>query len=76
MAEELNMPQMGYDMKEGVVVKWLMEEGASVNIGDPIAEIETDKAFLTRKKTYYHNWPKEFDSYDYDSEPNLIDDLK
>ena len=46
MAEELNMPQMGYDMKEGVVVKWLMEEGASVNIGDPIAEIETDKAVV------------------------------
>ena len=41
MAEELNMPQMGYDMKEGVVVKWLKEVGSSVNIGDPIAEIET-----------------------------------
>ena len=46
MAEELNMPQMGYDMKEGVVVKWLKEVGSSVNIGDPIAEIETDKAVV------------------------------
>ena len=40
------MPQMGYDMKEGVVVKWLMEEGSAVKIGDPVAEIETDKAVV------------------------------
>jgi pyruvate dehydrogenase E2 component (dihydrolipoamide acetyltransferase) len=40
------MPQMGYDMKEGVVVKWLMEEGSEVKIGDPVAEIETDKAVV------------------------------
>ncbi len=46
MSEELNMPQMGYDMKEGVVVKWLMEEGSAVKIGDPVAEIETDKAVV------------------------------
>ncbi|MFL2767878.1 MAG: dihydrolipoamide acetyltransferase family protein [Dehalococcoidia bacterium] len=46
MAEKLNMPQMGYDMKEGVVVKWLKEVGSDVSIGDPIAEIETDKAVV------------------------------
>ena len=37
---------MGYDMKEGVVVNWLMEEGSAVKIGDPVAEIETDKAVV------------------------------
>ena len=46
MSTELNMPQMGYDMKEGTVVRWLLDEGASVNEGDPIAEIETDKAVV------------------------------
>ena len=46
MSEELNMPQMGYDMKEGVVVKWLKEEGSEVRIGEPVAEIETDKAVV------------------------------
>ena len=46
MSEELNMPQMGYDMKEGVVVKWLKEEGSEVKIGEPVAEIETDKAVV------------------------------
>ena len=46
MATELTMPQMGYDMQEGTVVRWLMEEGAEVKIGDPVAEIETDKAVV------------------------------
>ena len=46
MATELTMPQMGYDMQEGTVVRWLMEEGAEVKTGDPVAEIETDKAVV------------------------------
>ena len=46
MSEELNMPQMGFDMKEGVVVKWLKDVGSSIKIGDPVAEIETDKAVV------------------------------
>ena len=40
------MPQMGYDMQEGTVVRWLMAEGAEVKIGDAVAEIETDKAVV------------------------------
>ena len=40
------MPQMGYDMQEGTVVRWLKSEGSSVTIGEPIAEIETDKAVV------------------------------
>ena len=46
MATELTMPQMGYDMQEGTVVRWLVEEGAEVKTGDPVAEIETDKAVV------------------------------
>ena len=38
------MPQMGYDMEEGTVIRWLVEEGAEVALGDAVAEIETDKA--------------------------------
>jgi pyruvate dehydrogenase E2 component (dihydrolipoamide acetyltransferase) len=37
---------MGYDMKEGTVVRWLVNEGAEVSLGDAIAEIETDKAVV------------------------------
>ena len=31
------MPQMGYDMEEGTVVRWLSQEGASVTTGQAIA---------------------------------------
>ena len=46
MTTELTMPQMGYDMQEGVIVRWLKAEGDAVRIGEPIAEIETDKAVV------------------------------
>lgn len=44
MAIEVTMPQMGADMTEGTIVKWLKAVGDSVNRGEMIAEIETDKA--------------------------------
>ncbi len=44
MATEVVMPQMGYDMTEGTVVRWVKHEGDAVKKGDIIAEIETDKA--------------------------------
>lgn len=46
MATELKMPQMGYDMEEGTVVRWLKEEGAHVDRNEAVAEIETDKAVV------------------------------
>ncbi len=46
MATEVVMPQMGYDMTEGTVVKWVRREGDEVKRGDIIAEIETDKATI------------------------------
>ena len=45
-ATELTMPQMGYDMQEGTVVRWLKAEGSNVELGEPVAEIETDKAVV------------------------------
>lgn len=33
-------------MKEGKVVKWLVEPGQKIEVGDVIAEIETDKATM------------------------------
>ena len=44
MATSIVMPQMGYDMREGTVVRWLKKEGEPVGRGEVIAEIETDKA--------------------------------
>ena len=44
MATSIVMPQMGYDMQEGTVVRWHKNEGDPVARGDVIADIETDKA--------------------------------
>ena len=44
MATNVVMPQMGYDMREGTVVRWHKREGEAVNRGEVIADIETDKA--------------------------------
>lgn len=38
------MPKLGMDMEEGVVGRWLKAEGDTVNKGEILAEIETDKA--------------------------------
>lgn len=44
MAETISMPKLGFDMREGTLVRWVKNEGESVNKGDILAEIETDKA--------------------------------
>ena len=44
MATNIVMPQMGYDMREGTVVRWHKAEGETIARGEVIAEIETDKA--------------------------------
>jgi len=41
---EIPMPKMGDGMEEGTITAWLKKEGDSVKEGDPIAEVETDKA--------------------------------
>lgn len=46
MATTIVMPQMGYDMQEGRVVKWLKQEGEEIARGEDVAEIETDKAVI------------------------------
>ena len=46
MAEPVTMPQMGFDMREATIVRWLKREGDAVTIGEPIAEVETDKAIV------------------------------
>ena len=44
MATSIVMPQMGYDMREGTVVRWHKREGETVARGEVLADIETDKA--------------------------------
>ena len=51
MADKLNMPQMGYDMQEGTLVRWLKSVGDEVSLGEAVAEIETDKAVVEFEST-------------------------
>ncbi|MDP7149899.1 MAG: pyruvate dehydrogenase complex dihydrolipoamide acetyltransferase [Paracoccaceae bacterium] len=46
MPIELLMPALSPTMEEGTLAKWLVKEGDTVNSGDIIAEIETDKATM------------------------------
>jgi pyruvate dehydrogenase E2 component (dihydrolipoamide acetyltransferase) len=43
MAKTVVMPQMGYDMDAGTLLRWLKSPGDEVERGEAIAEIETDK---------------------------------
>ena len=46
MAIPVEMPKMSDTMEEGVLVAWLVDEGAEVSAGDIIAQVETDKATM------------------------------
>ncbi|WP_027259087.1 pyruvate dehydrogenase complex E1 component subunit beta [Leisingera aquimarina] len=46
MATEILMPALSPTMEEGTLAKWLVKEGDTVNSGDIMAEIETDKATM------------------------------
>jgi pyruvate dehydrogenase E2 component (dihydrolipoamide acetyltransferase) len=52
MAETVTMPKLGFDMAEGMLVRWVKKQGDPVKKGDVIAEIETDKATVEVESPY------------------------
>ncbi len=44
MATVVRMPKLGFDMAEGLLVRWVVAEDQAVEKGEVLAEIETDKA--------------------------------
>lgn len=46
MATEILMPALSPTMEDGTLAKWLVKEGDTVQSGDILAEIETDKATM------------------------------
>lgn len=46
MAKIINMPRLGLTMEEGVISKWVKTEGDTVEKGDILAEIESDKSVV------------------------------
>ncbi|MFL5781109.1 MAG: dihydrolipoamide acetyltransferase family protein [Thermoleophilaceae bacterium] len=47
MATDVTMPRLSDSMEEGTILKWLVEKGGEVKRGEPLVEIETDKANMT-----------------------------
>ena len=43
MAFEIIMPKLGVDMQEGEIIEWKKQEGDTVNEGDVLLEIMSDK---------------------------------
>ncbi len=52
MADVVTMPKLGFDMAEGVLVRWAVAEGETVEKGQLLAEIETDKATVEVESPY------------------------
>jgi pyruvate dehydrogenase E2 component (dihydrolipoamide acetyltransferase) len=46
MAEAVEMPKLSDTMEEGVLVGWQVDEGDEVEMGQVIAQVETDKATM------------------------------
>ena len=44
MATFFALPKLGMNQEDGELVRWLVSEGAHVTAGQPILEVETDKA--------------------------------
>jgi pyruvate dehydrogenase E2 component (dihydrolipoamide acetyltransferase) len=47
VAVDIVMPRLSDSMEEGTVLRWLVDEGALVVEGEPLVEVETDKASVT-----------------------------
>ncbi|MFC4595773.1 biotin/lipoyl-containing protein [Sphingobium tyrosinilyticum] len=44
MATDIILPKIGFSMTEGVLSEWLVADGATVNEGEPLFSIESDKS--------------------------------
>lgn len=60
MAEEVFIPKLGQTVEEVTLVKWLVEDGEKVSQGQPLMDVETDKAVFpleANTKGYIHIGP-------------------
>jgi pyruvate dehydrogenase E2 component (dihydrolipoamide acetyltransferase) len=60
MAKEFFIPKLGQTVEEVTIVNWLVEDGAKVEQGQAVIEVETDKAVFPVEATasgYIHRGP-------------------
>ncbi len=60
MAKELFIPKLGQTVEEVRLVRWMVEDGARVDQGQEVLEVETDKAIFAVEspaKGYLHKGP-------------------
>jgi pyruvate dehydrogenase E2 component (dihydrolipoamide acetyltransferase) len=65
MAKELFIPKLGQTVEEVRLVRWLAADGAKVDQGDGVLEVETDKAIFTVEspaRGYLHVGPYKEDT--------------
>ena len=51
MATDIILPKFGFTLEESQIVAWLKQEGDFVEVGDPIAEVTTDKVNMEVEAT-------------------------
>lgn len=44
MSTEVLLPKIGFSMNEGVLTRWLVDDGAAVTQGQPLYELESEKS--------------------------------
>jgi len=44
MTMHVLLPKIGFSMNEGVLARWLVADGAAVQAGQPLYEMESDKS--------------------------------
>ena len=51
MSIDVRMPKLSDNMEEGVIIRWMKSPGDQVAKGEPLAEVETDKADVELEAT-------------------------
>ena len=46
MPTYIDMPKLSDTMTEGTLLKWRKKQGDAIEVGDILAEVETDKATM------------------------------
>lgn len=44
MSVEVLLPKLGFSMNEGVLVEWLVSDGADIKEGQPLYSLESEKS--------------------------------